>query len=55
MINGYIHPALKSTTVAELTAAKELIEFWQFPIEWSNAVDEEIAFRSYLKALRSFR
>jgi hypothetical protein len=49
MINGYIHPALKSTTVTELTAAKELIEFWQFPIQWSNAVDEEIAFRTYLK------
>ena len=46
-VRGAIHPALKPFSVGQLVAAKETIEYWQFPTIWVSAIDEEIAFRSF--------
>jgi Ankyrin repeats (3 copies) len=43
--HGYIYPCLQSFSVAELEAVVDPLEFWQFPVAWSRAVQEEAAFK----------
>ena len=48
VLRGYIHHCLAGFSIDKLLAARELLEFWQFPTLWTIAVDEEVAFKQFL-------
>ena len=45
--HGAIHPALKPFFYRELRDVQETLDYWQFPVSWSTAIAEELAFRRY--------
>lgn len=48
-INNHIHPSLAPFTIAELSAITDTLDYWQFPVSWSSAVAEEVAFKQFLE------
>ena len=43
--NGAICSNLKDFTIEQLVEAEELTNYWMFPVTWTNAIREEIAYK----------